>query len=135
MYAFPPFAKLPRILLQTRHQVASLVILAPLAFPVLVFPSSLNGLLLACACFLQTSCFYGILGGEIHPLLPDGQLQLVAWQVSGMLSPSRLFQSQFNASWQQHGLLVPGVHISMLGTSGLAGAWVGTWIPLLPLLP
>lgn len=68
MYAFPPLPCCCVLFsgsISSRHG-------APLAFLALVCLCSWNCLLLARACFLRTSRFFGIQGGQIYPLHVDG---------------------------------------------------------------
>ncbi|XP_044156772.1 uncharacterized protein LOC122943252 [Bufo gargarizans] len=125
-YSFPPFAMIPRMLLQVRRQVAELVVVIPFWgtqawYPVLLelltdVPLLLPG---------RTDLLQGPLGAP-HPLLLDGSLQLLACPISGLPERSQAFRRQLDASWTTLGLPAPE---NLTGQLGLAGAWNGTLIP------
>ncbi|XP_044148680.1 uncharacterized protein LOC122937730 isoform X2 [Bufo gargarizans] len=128
-YAFPPFAMIPRMLLQTRRQAAELVVVIPFWGSQVWYPIILE-LLVDVPLLLptRTDLLQDPLGAP-HPLLVDGSLQLLACRISGLQARSREFRRQLDASWTTLGLPAPENLTGQLGDLGLAGAWNGTWIP------
>lgn len=67
--------------------------------------------------------------GDIHPLLLEGNMNLLAWKISGVLQDTLDFQERLKAFWMSLGLREQGEDISVLGIDGVVGAWNGIWIP------
>ncbi|XP_044140287.1 uncharacterized protein LOC122930766 [Bufo gargarizans] len=133
MYAFPPFAMIPRMLLQVRRQLAELVVVVPFWGTQAWFPSLL-GLLIDVPLLLPSRAdLLQDPQGFHHPLLSDGSLRLVACRISGRLERSSIFLKQLDAFWTTRGLPAPENLIGQPGDLGLFGAWNGTWIPFRPL--
>lgn len=111
LYDFPPFAMLPHTLLRVCTQSAEVVLLALLWQAQSWFPGLLELSVDWPRLLPSLPTLLGNPVGDVHPLLWDTQLGLVAW---------------LSASWLQE----PGNRTDLLGESG---AWQGTWIPLLSL--
>ncbi|XP_044147245.1 uncharacterized protein LOC122935540 [Bufo gargarizans] len=128
-YAFPPFAMIPRMLLQTRRQMAELVVVVPFWGTQAWYPMLLE-LLVDVPLLLpvRTDLLLGPLGVP-HPLLVDGSLQLLACRISGLPERSREFRRRLDASWITLGLPAPENLTGRLGDLGLTGAWNRTLIP------
>ncbi|XP_044124960.1 uncharacterized protein LOC122919834 [Bufo gargarizans] len=133
MYAFPPFALIPRVLLQVRQQLANLVLIVPFWRTQSWFPQILE--LLVDFPFLlptQVSLLQGP-AGEVHPLLQNGSLRLLACKISGVQEEALDFQEQLGSYWTALGRPGRDGLIEPPGVLGLAGASTGLWIPLRPL--
>ncbi|XP_040286461.1 uncharacterized protein LOC120999552 [Bufo bufo] len=133
MYAFPPFAMIPRMMLHVRRQLAELVVVVPFWGTQAWFPSLL-GLLIDVPFLLPIRMdLLQDPRGLHHPLPSDGSLRLIACRISGRLEKSAIFRRQLDDFWTTHGLPAPENLIGQPGDLGLVGAWNETWIPFRPL--
>ncbi|XP_056429491.1 uncharacterized protein LOC130368972 [Hyla sarda] len=135
LYAFPPFAMIPKVLWQAGSQGSTLVVVTPWWPTQSWFPQVL-GMTIDCPriCPVFTSLLQDP-RKEAHPLVLSGQLQLVAWLISGCQDLTTAFHSQLGTSCEMLGLQVPGQLIDLPGDYGFIGAHNGKWIPFKPLCP
>ena len=134
-YAFPPIPLIPKVLTKIRTDRASTILIAPMWPRRLWYPQLLS---LSCECPRVLPLFPKLLsqvimdqGKLLHP--DTTTLRLVAWKLSGDSSKSKGFRTRLSQScWQpddpQH-----GGSTTLAGKPSLAGAILGTPIPLLPL--
>ncbi|XP_044159551.1 uncharacterized protein LOC122944893 [Bufo gargarizans] len=129
LYAFPPFALIPRVLSQVRRQQAELVLVVPFWRPQTWFPQLME-LLIADPILLPAHLDL-LLGprGQRHPLLLDNALRLLACRISGVAGTSREYRKQLDSFWKMRGSPVRFGRTEQPGEFGLVGAWDGTWIP------
>lgn len=125
MYAFPPFSMLPRTILQVRTQLAEVNLITPLWRAQSWFPGLLE---LSVDCYPHSrrywETWWGMFTRWCWPIS-------CAWGCGGFQgTPSRghTYRARLSDYWRQQGLPEPED-----GESALAGAWLGIWIPLLPL--
>lgn len=132
-YAFPPFALIARCLQRVRRQrVQTLVLVTPLWRGAPWYPQVLEA---AVAPPLLLPRWVDLLtgpGGELHPLVEEHQLILVAWLVSGHHSRVKDFQVTCRPSSLDHGGQRQRATTTALGRFGLAGVINGRSIPFAP---
>ncbi|KAM4749018.1 stereocilin [Rhinophrynus dorsalis] len=120
-YAFPPFAMIPRVLLSVRRQGATVVLITPLwptqpwFRPLLELSADIPRSLPIFPCLLTDPT------GQPHELLVSGDLQLIAWFLSGVPQVPESFRTQLASFWRNHGHRVPGPCIPRLGHYGIVG--------------
>jgi len=66
---------------------------------------------------------------QLHPLVSQGRLQLVAWKVSGKNTLQKEFRDKLQTCSWQAGAREPTLHINQAGSAGFAGVLQGKWIP------
>ncbi|XP_044152415.1 uncharacterized protein LOC122940106 [Bufo gargarizans] len=130
LYAFSPFAMVPRTLLRVRRHRADLVLVVPFWGSQDWYPTSL-GILVEVPVFLPS--LVDLLRNPQDLLLLGVSLWLLACRISGHLELSMAFRRRLDSYWTTHGLPAPESLIGQPGEIGLAGAWNGTWIPFLHL--
>jgi len=102
-YAFPPFCLIGRVLAKVQRDRADMIIITPAWqtqawFPKLLEMSIKHPLILPDIPNLLTNPL-----GEIHPLVKNKTLKLVAWTVSGKSYLQREFQEGLQISSQKQG--------------------------------
>ncbi|KAJ1087458.1 hypothetical protein NDU88_000629 [Pleurodeles waltl] len=129
-YAFPPFNMIPRVLSQVRRQRVGIALVTPLWRAQAWFPLALE---LLCDFPLliphQLNLLLDPLGNP-HPLMLSGQLQLVAWKLSGDNGFCQVFQNKLQSLSSRHGPLVHTNDMPLHGSVGLLGVRNGIPIPL-----
>ena len=66
---------------------------------------------------------------QLHPLVSQGKLQLVAWKVSGENTLQLEFHGRLQTCCWQAGAKEPTRHMNQAGSVGFAGVLQGKWIP------
>lgn len=67
--------------------------------------------------------------GQYHPLMLAGQLQLIAWTLSGTDTQLKAFQQKLHKCCSLDGAGVPTQHTKVPGKGGSAGVCHRKWIP------
>ena len=133
MYAFPPFCLINRCLAKLAKDQGEMVLITPTWHTQAWYPQLLTKLcdtpiLLPPSDRLLTSP-----GGEVHPLVKMGQLQLAAWRISGKKDQTELFRKTLPPCCSDLDGMEPGKLTSTPGRSGLAGVMKGRQILFRPL--
>lgn len=128
-YAFSPFAMIQRVLQKVRQDQRSLILITHFWPSQAWFPTTLE---LASSSPFLIPAVKGLLTnaeGEDHHLILSGNLNLLAWKVSGNPTNCLAFRDQLQLSSDNLGRQDNTIGTTTFGKNGFVGAWKGTWIP------
>ena len=129
LFAFPPFCLIGRVIRKAIQDLAELILIAPPWTAQTWYPLLLENLVENPIKIPTRQKLLSNPKGEIHPLLVNKTLKLVAWRISGKICKTREYQRGLQNLSVQPEVLGPEKIITQHGGNSIAGALGEKLIP------